>query len=559
MTDKGQDTSASDDDLESNNYTTSTSTTYHTQGDADIERLLGVSPPREEVKKGSEISPTAEIPDGFRNEIEKRRSQVRISSSVARYYLEDLVRSDSSAVPGHRRHPSLLQAVLTEDTAALVKDDIDGLGWKPVRTLGRGTYGAVILWRKNRKDRQPLWLATKDTHVSSFFRDYCSEAHLTRRLNDLGCKNVINVVEWKYLAEMEWKEVSGAVSWTEPKHRIAYEYAEYGDLHNLWQWYQAHRLIFPEEFIWHILHSLANALCFCSRGTNGPKATVGWDSIVHGDIKQENIFLTAVDTNQHSLYPTMKMADFGIAYTLGGSVTAVQHYQSTREYGTDGYIAPEVLNRSPEAERRRRAPHELHGPHSDIFSLGMTVQKCLTLLKPHKTTRDAFTKLVDEPTREEQLLTFYSPELRALLQRCMEIDPRDRPKTYTLYRETRAQMEMHRDQMYANEYDQISWETILFTKAHRMRYENDPTFRDTYRKANLQPLYDYLQKHRTESLRERLATSLSGSTEGPLPEDPFSTPEQQVDDNDVGCQQGQVAKRQNGFAGLWRKFANQRL
>ena len=28
---------------------------------------------------------------------------------------------------------------------------------------------------------------------SALSQDYCSEAHLTRRLNDLGCKNVIKV------------------------------------------------------------------------------------------------------------------------------------------------------------------------------------------------------------------------------------------------------------------------------------------------------------------------------------------------------------------------------
>ena len=33
----------------------------------------------------------------------------------------------------------------------------------------------------------------KNVKAKILRQDYCSEAHLTRRLNDLGCKNVINV------------------------------------------------------------------------------------------------------------------------------------------------------------------------------------------------------------------------------------------------------------------------------------------------------------------------------------------------------------------------------
>ena len=91
-------------------------------------------------------------------------------------------------------------------------------------------------------------------------KDYCSEAHLTRRLNDLGCKNVINVsgpclrsydvhsneivgkvVEWAYIGEKFWRNETGKISRSEPRHRICYEYADYGDLWDLIAWYYKQR------------------------------------------------------------------------------------------------------------------------------------------------------------------------------------------------------------------------------------------------------------------------------------------------------------------------------
>ena len=44
-------------------------------------------------------------------------------------------------------------------------------------------------------------LATKDTKTSPFFNTYCSEAQITRRLNDVGCKNVIKVLDWGEASE----------------------------------------------------------------------------------------------------------------------------------------------------------------------------------------------------------------------------------------------------------------------------------------------------------------------------------------------------------------------
>ena len=59
-----------------------------------------------------------------------------------------------------------------------------------------------------------------------------------------------------------------------------------------------------------------------------------WDPIGHFDIKQENIFLTTPNEGQNSLYPCVKLGDFGFAYTDGLGVPEVRRYKSFTAAGT---------------------------------------------------------------------------------------------------------------------------------------------------------------------------------------------------------------------------------
>ena len=461
----------------------------------------------------STIPDQAAIPEEFRHEVESRLAQGRVTDTVARYYLEVLTRGDSRRVPGRNGRPSLLNDVLVENVQALTNANRTGRGWRPMRAIGKGAYGSVILWEKKQKNSSPIRLASKDSLCSPFFKDYCAEAQLTRRLNDLNCKNVINVVEWAYVRNPTYRTPNGTVYRTDSKNRILYEFAEYADLTLLEQWYKSQGLILPEAFIWYILYSVASALCYCRHGANfvppktkGPNsrssspARVDWDTIVHGDIKQENIFMTTPDEEIHRLYPTLKLADFGLAYTMGGPVTAVQHFRSCHHYGTDGYIAPEIADCTPEQNLRRRMPHELHGPHSDTYSLGMTCKHLIRLIDLHRSESSHHKRSKSSPEQshdENNLNSFYSDELRSILQRCVAKDPRDRPKTYKLYLEAKAQMELHRDMAYAEATAATQGENtgdffhsrVLYTEAEQRRYEMSSAFREEYRRANLGPLW----------------------------------------------------------------------
>lgn len=418
------------------------------------------------------------LPPAFRDEIHERWLDSEMDNATATYYLDTFTLADSTSVPGQNGRPSEFGDALKDEDARMPTTSYTtmstGQGWHASNKIGDGTYGSIILWVYPRANGPPLRAAIKDAACSSFFRDYCAEASLTRRLNETGCKNVIRVLEWAFVPANDFRQ-------TYPRHRIAYEFAEHLDLGSLYQWYQSQGLIFPEPFIWHVLCSIATALQFCRHGHASLPGRQGWDAVVHGDIKCENILLTAVDQDrQPEDYPPIKLADFRLAHTLGASVTSVQRFVTRQARGTIGYVAPEMGQRTPEEDRRRR-PHELHGPHSDIYALGMTCKKLLKLVE--------FSPSGTAPGSSLDLTQVYSPELRNLLDQCVAPDSRDRPKTHGLF--TYAAATMHRMLQAGFESSKDAegrlrpyHSLVLFTSYGRQRWNNDPQFRQAHLDGN---------------------------------------------------------------------------
>ena len=238
--------------------------TQESKDEQEILSLLGHSISYTRSLETHQPGACPRVPDEFRLEVEQQWAQGHITDAVAHYYLHKLTCGDSMRVPGQNGRPSLLSAILHEDVHALAKES----GWRPKRVIGKGAYGSVILWERQRRVGSSLRIASKDCLCSSFFKDYCAEGHLTRRLNDRGCKNVIHVLEWAYIKNPAYKTPDGVVHYTKPKNRICYEFAEHSDLFRLERWYKSQGLIFPEPFIWHVLYSVANALCYCRHGSN---------------------------------------------------------------------------------------------------------------------------------------------------------------------------------------------------------------------------------------------------------------------------------------------------
>ena len=126
--------------------------------------------------------------------------------------------------------------------------------------------------------------------------------------------------------------------------------------------------------------------------------------IVHRDLKPRNILYSSSD---QGLCPVMKLADFGCSRTLpeGKSGHALSKtkdkssYTRFRPFGTDGWLAPEVLNGD------QRYTNKI-----DIFPLGLIF--CFTLCKGfHPFGEDSRTR--NERIRKGEPML---PEIRQLLK-----------------------------------------------------------------------------------------------------------------------------------------------
>lgn len=224
-------------------------------------------------------------------------------------------------------------------------------GWRPVRPLGKGGYGMVGLWQRFDDTGQVVdSIAIKQQQYNPNpdhqekmqvgFNGLAMEAALMEQLNRDANPNIITLKGFKNnLSEKLW--------------RFYFEFAPWGDLHVLKHNYAAWNTYFPEEFLWHIFHGLANAALkmevgpfqdFVTRHIYEPQTAF----VLHLDLKPGNLFVgDALDDKPYhfSNYPTIKVGDFGLAQLSGPN--DMRNPVRFRWCGTTGYRPPV------------RLPHEL--------------------------------------------------------------------------------------------------------------------------------------------------------------------------------------------------------
>lgn len=154
-----------------------------------------------------------------------------------------------------------------------------------------------------------------------------------------------------------------------------------------------------------------------------------------------------------------------------------------------------MTDKTPERESRRRRPHELIGPHCDVYSLGKSIQNATDLLKFHH--ENPSTRLQND--FKPRLGLVYTSDLWNLMNRCQIEDARFRPRLHYLYTETKIRMEHYRRIAQAEEADASRngnpgcfHSNVLFKKADRIRFETDPVFRSDFKEANLKPVWELL-------------------------------------------------------------------
>lgn len=121
----------------------------------------------------------------------------------------------------------------------------------------------------------------------------------------------------------------------------------------------------PEAFVWHVLRGLVDAVAYCHCGPDaedGGQGRARWLSVVHRDIKPDNVFLQSPPGGAEAAgrYPVVKLGDFGAA--VGAENPEFYAREAVR--GTLGWEPPEFPN---------------FGQRSDVWGIGAVVQRLCRL------------------------------------------------------------------------------------------------------------------------------------------------------------------------------------
>jgi serine/threonine protein kinase len=132
--------------------------------------------------------------------------------------------------------------------------------------------------------------------------------------------------------------------------------------------------------------------------------------IIHRDLKPGNIKITPEDK--------VKVLDFGLAKVVGGEATDQQTTitEPGRVIGTPAYMSPEQARGKPTDKR------------SDIWSFGCVLYEMLTGRIPFKgeTISDTLANILDHNPNWQALPESTPANIRVLLRRCLEKNPRRR-------------------------------------------------------------------------------------------------------------------------------------
>lgn len=147
------------------------------------------------------------------------------------------------------------------------------------------------------------------------------------------------------------------------------------------------------------------------------------------------VFLAYHPDHANSLYPTLKVADFGLAYEIPNENIR----QFKRTYRSLGNIfgAPEI--REEIRSDRNQTPYEFPSPRLDIYSLGVIM--LLFLRTPHRYYSRSEWECLDLESEYSQTYYPYSQDLVNLARQCVHQDAMQRPDPFTLYQLTRESAE----------------------------------------------------------------------------------------------------------------------
>ena len=140
------------------------------------------------------------------------------------------------------------------------------------------------------------------------------------------------------------------------------------------------------------------------------------------------VLLDMPDPNNRTLYPTLKLADYGLAYSVPNN--KIRRLKRAMWCGgTLGYVAPENNDRI--RSDPSQAPNPYVSPRSDIYSLGCVILACLRQVTP-RYLKESWS-LLDLDLEWSYEYYPYSRALVDLARRCIIPNKEQRPTPYELY------------------------------------------------------------------------------------------------------------------------------
>ncbi|KAL9614081.1 MAG: hypothetical protein Q9167_001435 [Letrouitia subvulpina] len=245
-------------------------------------------------------------------------------------------RASSAVPPASNNDGSLLAPVSSSysstsslfisQTPSRLSNPVPGFSSKMIELaiIGSGGEGDCILY----KDRftSKLFVCKALVHKRSI--QICNGVPEIVLIHDIlgSYDRVLALLAW------ERRTVTGTL-------RLWHPYYDRGDLFDLLETYHSkHQIRLPEAFIWHAFIQLAEALAYIHEGYNrhhphSLSRPLGFRSIIHRDIKPENVFLQSSNGTSAGAYPSIILADLGLATTRP---------HSSEHVGTAAFQGPEL-------------------------------------------------------------------------------------------------------------------------------------------------------------------------------------------------------------------------